>query len=159
MVLISKTNDIVQKKMIYLYLVNYAESNEEVALMAVNTFNMDCEPLPGSDPKIRGLALRNLCSLRFTGAFEYILPAITKALSDVDAYVKRTAIIGLIKLYRTSKDLIRDSNFVEQLYELIKDPEPIVSANAIIALNEILEEEGGIAVSRKMVVYLLNRVT
>ena len=41
MVLISKTNDIVQKKMIYLYLVNYAESNEEVALMAVNTFNMD----------------------------------------------------------------------------------------------------------------------
>jgi hypothetical protein len=34
-----------------------------------------------------------------------------------------------------------------------------VSANAIIALNEILEEEGGIAVSRKMVVYLLNRVT
>jgi AP-4 complex subunit beta-1 len=68
--------------MIYLYLVNYAESNSDVALMAVNTFNMDCEPRPGSDPKIRGLALRNLCSLRFTGAFEYIIPAIEKALRD-----------------------------------------------------------------------------
>ena len=38
MVLISHTTDIVQKKMIYLYLINYVETNQEQALMAINTF-------------------------------------------------------------------------------------------------------------------------
>jgi AP-4 complex subunit beta-1 len=33
-----------------------------------------------------------------------------------------------------------------------------VSINAILALNEILEEEGGIAINRRMVIYLLNRI-
>ena len=60
MCLASYTNDIIQKKMIYLYLTTYAESNAELAVMAINTFKKDAEHL---DPKIRGLALRNLASL------------------------------------------------------------------------------------------------
>jgi len=41
--------------------------------MAINTFLKDCTH---KDGKIRGLALRSLCSLRFAGAFEYLMPAI-----------------------------------------------------------------------------------
>ena len=41
---------------------------------------------------------------------------------------------------------------------MIRDQDPIVSANAIQALDEILEEEGGIAMNRKMIIYLLNNV-
>jgi AP-4 complex subunit beta-1 len=73
MCMASYTNDIIQKKMIYLYLTTYAESHPELAIMAINTFKKDCQHV---DSKIRGLALRNLCSLRFSGAYEYMLPCI-----------------------------------------------------------------------------------
>jgi AP-4 complex subunit beta-1 len=157
MVLISSTIDLVQKKMIYLYLINYAEANSDQALMAINTFIKDCKRT-NPDAKIRGLALRSLCSLRFQGAFEYIQPAIEEGLADADPYVRKTAIIGLIKLYRAAKDVVKNSGFINTLYELIRDRDPAVSINSILALNEILEEEGGIAVNRKIVIYLLNRI-
>ena len=38
----SYTNDLVCKKMIYLYLVNYAKINHDTAIMAINTFLKDC---------------------------------------------------------------------------------------------------------------------
>ena len=158
MVLISSTTDIVQKKMIYLYLINYAETNQEQALMAINTFFKDCKR-DNSDPKIRGLALRNLCSFRFEGAVEYIQPAIEEGLNDPDPYVRRTAIIGVVKLYRFAKDVVLESSFIDTLYDLIRDPDSVVSSNAIIALNEVLEDEGGIAINRKMVIFLLNRIS
>lgn len=54
----SYTNDIVSKKMIYLYLSNYAKTNKETAIMAINTFMKDCK---NPDGKIRGYALKTLC--------------------------------------------------------------------------------------------------
>ena len=41
MVKASRTEDVVMKKMIYLYLINYAEQNQELAILAINTFWMD----------------------------------------------------------------------------------------------------------------------
>lgn len=51
-----------------------------------------------------------------------------------------------------------ESSIIDSLYALIKDSDPLVISNSIAALNEILQEEGGIAISTKMVVYLLNRI-
>lgn len=82
--------------MIYLYLGNYAESHPDLAIMAMNTFLKDCQH---TDGKIRGLALRSLCSMRFSGSFEYIEPAIMEALKDTDPYVRKTSIMGCIKLF------------------------------------------------------------
>jgi len=64
MVKASRTDDIVSKKMIYLYLTNYAEQNQELSILAINTFLID---IKGVDSKIRGLALRSLCQLKFEG--------------------------------------------------------------------------------------------
>ena len=157
MVRISSTNDIVQKKMIYLYLVNCVESNQEIALMAINTLSKDCRIISSPDSKIRGLALRNLCSLRFVGAEEYIQTAIQDGIKDPDPYVRKTALIGLIKLFKHSPKMVSE-NQINVLYELIRDPDSNVSINAILALNEILANEGGIGINRRMVIYLLNRI-
>jgi len=51
----------VQKKLVYLYLGNYAESNGKLAVMTVNTLLKDFED---RNAVLRGLALRTLCSLR-----------------------------------------------------------------------------------------------
>ena len=69
----SQTQDVIQKKLIYLYLSTYAEKNPDLAIMAINTYLKDCQ---NKDAKIRGLALRNLCSLKFQAAIEYIMPVI-----------------------------------------------------------------------------------
>jgi vesicle coat complex subunit len=50
------------------------------------------------------------------------------------------------------------SNTIDILYSLIRDPDPLVSTNSIMALDEILQEEGGIAINTKMITYLLNRI-
>ena len=90
--------------MIYMYLVNYAESHPDLAIMAISTFQKDCKY---PDPKIRGLALRNLCSLRFNGSFEYLQPAILEALGDLDPYVKKTAIMGCVKLFYIQPEIVK----------------------------------------------------
>ena len=38
MVKASRTEDVVTKKMVYLYLINYAQQNQEWAILAINTF-------------------------------------------------------------------------------------------------------------------------
>lgn len=158
MVLISATTDIVQKKMIYLYLTSYVERNQEQALMVINTFFKDCQKAQ-PDSKIRGLALRSLCSLRFTGVVEYIQPSVEEGLKDPDPYVRRIAVIGLLKLFRFNKaTVLENDTFINTLYELIRDSDSVVSTNAILVLNEVLEDEGGIAVNRRIVIYLLNRL-
>ena len=71
--------------MIYQYLVNYAEQNSSLVIMAINTFLMDCKSTNG---KIRGLALRCLCSLKFEGVADYTQSPISEGLDDIDPYVK-----------------------------------------------------------------------
>merc|ERR1719203_1022154 len=92
MVMASATTDLVQKKMVYLYLVNYSESNAELALLAVNTLQRDCRD---DDPMIRGLALRSLSSLNVLNLVEYLQPAVLRALEDVNGHVRKTAVIGV----------------------------------------------------------------
>ncbi|CAD8171016.1 unnamed protein product [Paramecium octaurelia] len=153
MCMASYTNDLVQKKMIYLYLTTYAEQNKDMAFMAISTFQKDCKH---NDPKIRGFALRNLCSLSFSGAIEFLMPAIKEALSDIDAYVRKTAIMGCVKVFYMQPEQL--NNIEDQLYKMISDNDPLVIINAIHALNEILAQEGGMALSKKMVDYLLGRL-
>lgn len=61
MVKASATIDIVQKKLVYLYMCTYAPLKPDLALLAINTLCKDCSD---PNPMVRGLALRSMCSLR-----------------------------------------------------------------------------------------------
>jgi len=155
MVKAANTNDLIIKKMVYLYIVNYTEHNQECAILGINTFLNDCKSL---DFKIKALALRNLSSLKFPAALTYIEKAVSDGLDDDHPHVRKTAVIGAIKLYRQSPTMVNNGNYIERLYKLIKDIDAQVVINAVIALDEILENEGGIAIKRKLIIYLLNRL-
>ena len=115
--------------------------------------------LKGPNQKIRGLALRSLCSLKFDGVSEYVQQAIDIGLADSDPYVKKTAIIGCIKLFHMNKsNFKRNTNYLEQLYNMLTDIDSLVVVNAIEAINEILADKGGIDISRQLVINLLNRI-
>ena len=105
--------------------------------------------LKGPNQKIRGLALRSLCSLKFDGVAEYVQQAIDLGLSDSDPYVKKTAIIGCIKLFHMNKSSFRkNTTYQAQLYELTSDHDALVVVNAIEAINEITADKGGIDITR-----------
>jgi len=66
--------------------------------------------LKGSNSKIRGLALRGLCSLKFEGVLEYIQQGIDLGLQDTDPYVQKTAIMGCVKMFHLNKSLFKKNN-------------------------------------------------
>lgn len=51
-----------------------------------------------------------------------------------------------------------ENNIVDTLYLLIKDSDPIVVQNALVALNEVMVDEGGMALNNKIIIYLLNKL-
>ena len=62
-----------------------------------------------------------------------------KALKDKDPYVRKTAAICVAKLFDINKELVEEQGFLEQLREMVADPNPMVVANAVAALQEISE--------------------
>ena len=50
------------------------------------------------DPMVRGLALRSLCNLRLITIFEYVQAPLQKCLGDPSAYVRKTAVMGVLKV-------------------------------------------------------------
>ena len=152
MVKVSITDDIVMKKMVFLYIVNYAHQVEQGAFLAINTFLRD---MKDPNPKVRGLALRMLCSIKFKGVYEYFANALYDSLKDAHPYVRKTAVTALLKVFHLNPKLITDKD-IDLLYEMIGDKDPLVVMNVLFVLGEILKKEGGIVLSNKMVNHLLN---
>lgn len=55
------TVDVVQKKLVYVFLCSYASLNPDLSLLVVNTLTRDCED---PNPMVRSLALRSMSNLR-----------------------------------------------------------------------------------------------
>ena len=157
MMLAIETRDLVIKKMVYLYLCNYANTHPELAQMCTNTLQKDCG---NEDPMVRGLALRSLCSLNLPQMVEYISEPLRKALTDHHAYVRKTGVMGILKLYYLDKESFEQCNFVDILYDMLRDVDPSVVANCIYVLNEVMAKSpnGGIAINRAIMLHLLNRI-
>ncbi|KAI9908320.1 hypothetical protein PsorP6_016183 [Peronosclerospora sorghi] len=156
MVLCVDTKDLISKKMVYLYLTNYAQKNSELAIMCINTLLNDCR---NEDPMVRGLALRSLCSLRLDSILEYIHDPLQASLTDTSAYVRKTGVIGILKVYSLNPELIKESDMIDTLYNMIRDRDPQVVSNCLVALNEIMADEGGIAINQPIVMHLLSRIS
>jgi len=149
------TTDLVQKKMVYQYLCTYAQAKSDIAILCINTLQKDCND---KDPVVRGLALRSLCSLRVPNICEYALTPLQASLTHPSAYVRKTAVMCCAKLFAQDPSAIRETSIVDMLYNMLRDRDTQVVANAICALNEILRSEGGMAVNELLMKYLFNRL-
>lgn len=131
-----QTENLELKKLVYLYLMNYAKSQPDTAIMAVNTFVKDCDDM---NPLIRALAVRTMGCIRVDKITEYLCEPLRKCLKDEDPYVRKTAAVCVAKLYDINSQLVEDQGFLDQLKELLSDSNPMVVANAVAALSEINE--------------------
>ncbi|KAK0379516.1 hypothetical protein CLIM01_03161 [Colletotrichum limetticola] len=130
------TGDLDQKKLVYLYLMNYAKSHPDLCILAVNTFVQDSED---PNPLIRALAIRTMGCIRVDKMVDYMEEPLRKTLRDESPYVRKTAAICVAKLFDLNPSMCIENGFLESLQELIGDPNPMVVANSVQALSEITE--------------------
>ncbi|CAG89509.2 DEHA2F17622p [Debaryomyces hansenii CBS767] len=128
------TYDLEQKKLVYLYLMNYAKTHPELCILAVNTFVQDTED---PNPLIRALAIRTMGCIRVAKMVDYMEIPLSRTLKDDNPYVRKTAAICVAKLFDLNSEMCIEFGFLSELSKLIKDPNPMVVANALNALFEI----------------------
>jgi hypothetical protein len=117
------TDDIEQKKLVYLYLINYAKTQPDLVILAVNTFVRDTDD---QNPLVRALAIRTMGCIRVEKIIDYIAGPLQKCLNDENPYVRKTAAICVAKLYDLKPELVLENGFLEQLREMISDSNPMV---------------------------------
>ncbi|GFH24116.1 B2-adapt-app_C domain-containing protein [Haematococcus lacustris] len=128
-------DDIVLKKMLYLYITHYAAQTPDLALLTINQLHKDCID---QDPTVRGLALRSLCSLRVNNYMEYVTSPVLAGLDDRHPYVRRTAVIGVLKIYHSDASVVMNTGMVERLKQLLRcDSDPQVLANCLHVLPKV----------------------
>lgn len=119
-----QTEDLEQKKLVYLYLMNYAKTQPELVILAVNTFVKDSED---PNPLVRALAIRTMGCLRAEKIIDYLCNPLQRALRDDNPYVRKTAALCVAKLYDLKPELVIENGFLDQLHSMISDSNPMVS--------------------------------
>lgn len=87
-----QTASIELKKLVYLYLINYAKSQPDLAILAVNTFVKDSQDL---NPLVRALAVRTMGCIRVDKITEYLCEPLRKCLK-----VRARCVGGALVVYR-----------------------------------------------------------
>jgi len=150
-----QTDNLELKKLVYLYLMNYAKSQPDMAIMAVNTFVKDCDD---NNPLIRALAVRTMGCIRVDKITEYLCDPLRKCLKDEDPYVRKTAAVCVAKLHDINAHLVEDQGFLDLLRDLLSDSNPMVVANAVAAMCEIMETSQTAAAVLDMNSQIINKL-
>jgi len=130
-----QTTDLELKKLVYLYLMNYAQSQPELVVLAINTFCRDTED---RNPLIRALSLRTMGCVRVQKVMDYLCEPLKRSLRDESAYVRKAAVLCAAKLANMSPELAEEYGLAERLREILcTDNNASVVANAIMALTDM----------------------
>ncbi|URE48097.1 AP3-complex subunit [Musa troglodytarum] len=121
------------KKLVYLYLLHYAEKRQNEALLSINCFQKD---LSDTNPLVRAWALRAMAGICLHAVAPLVLAAISKCARDPSAYVRKCAAYALPKLYDLHHD--EDSTALEELVDiLLSDHSPGVVGAAAAAFKSV----------------------
>lgn len=130
-----ETNNLELKKLVYLYIINYAKSQPDLAVLAVNTFRKDARERV--NPLIRGLAVRTMGCIGVDTILDYLCDPLKDSMNDEDPYVRKTAAICVAKLFEINASRVEDYKFIQRLEEMLSDGNGMVVSNAVAALSEI----------------------
>ncbi|XP_042485075.1 AP3-complex subunit beta-A [Macadamia integrifolia] len=117
------------KKLVYLYLLHYADKRPNEALLSINCFQKD---LSDPNPLVRAWALRAMAGIRLHVISPIVLAAVSKSARDPSVYVRKCAANAIPKL----SDLHQEENAsaLEEIVNiLLSDQSPGVVGAAAAA--------------------------
>ncbi|XP_077923284.1 AP-3 complex subunit beta-1 isoform X1 [Halichoerus grypus] len=120
------------KKLVYVYLVRYAEEQQDLALLSISTFQ---RALKDPNQLIRASALRVLSSIRVPIIVPIMMLAIKEASADLSPYVRKNAAHAIQKLY--SLDPEQKEMLIEVIEKLLKDKSTLVAGSVVMAFEEV----------------------
>ncbi|KAM9312783.1 AP-3 complex subunit beta-2 isoform 2-T2 [Gastrophryne carolinensis] len=123
------------KKLVYVYLVRYAEEQQDLALLSISTFQRG---LKDPNQLIRASALRVLSSIRVPIIVPIMMLAIKEAASDMSPYVRKTAAHAIPKLYSLDSD--QKDQLIEVIEKLLSDKTTLVAGSVVMAFEEVCPE-------------------
>ncbi|KAK5060014.1 hypothetical protein LTR84_009898 [Exophiala bonariae] len=98
------------KKLVYIYLLHYAESDPDLALLSVNAIQ---KSLTDQSPQVRALALRTMSGMRVPVISQIVSLAIKRGAGDMSPHVRKAAALAIPKCYNL------DPNTLPQLLEYL----------------------------------------
>ncbi|XP_062290410.1 AP-3 complex subunit beta-1 isoform X1 [Scomber scombrus] len=120
------------KKLVYVYLVRYAEEQQDLALLSISTFQ---RALKDPNQFIRASALRVLSSIRVPIIVPIMMLAIKEAAADMSPYVRKTSAHAIQKLYSLDPD--QKEQLIEVIEKLLKDKSTLVAGSVVMAFEEV----------------------
>ncbi|KAF5899737.1 AP-3 complex subunit beta-1 isoform X2, partial [Clarias magur] len=123
------------KKLVYVYLVRYAEEQQDLALLSISTFQ---RALKDPNQLIRASALRVLSSIRVPIIVPIMMLAIKEAAADLSPYVRKTAAHAIQKLYSLDPD--QKEHLIEVIEKLLTDKSTLVAGSVVMAFEEVCPE-------------------
>ncbi|CAI0411287.1 unnamed protein product [Linum tenue] len=121
------------KKLVYLYLLHYAQKRPNEALLSINSFQKD---LGDTNPLVRAWALRTMAGIRLHAIAPLVLVAVGKCARDPSVYVRKCAASALPKLHDLR--LQEHSSTIEEIVgTLLTDNSPAVVGATAAAFSSV----------------------
>ncbi|KAF8435556.1 adaptin N terminal region-domain-containing protein [Terfezia claveryi] len=124
------------KKLVYIYLLRYAESEPDLALLSINTIQ---KSLTDQNPLIRAMAIRVMSGIRVPVISQIVALAIKKCVTDMSPYVRKSAALAIPKCYRLDPGTL--GLLTENLGTLLGDKSYFVVGAAVMAFLEVCPEK------------------
>ncbi|KAF7869740.1 hypothetical protein EAF04_004524 [Stromatinia cepivora] len=123
------------KKLVYIYLLNHAEQEPDLALLSINTIQ---KSLSDGNPQVRALALKTMSGIRVPVISQIVSLAIKKGLGDMSPYVRKAAALAIPKCYRLDPNTL--PQLLDYLSTLLGDKQYYVAGAAVTAFLEVCPE-------------------
>ncbi|KAI4209878.1 MAG: hypothetical protein LQ351_007232 [Letrouitia transgressa] len=120
------------KKLVYIYLLHYAESEPDLALLSINSIQ---KSLTDQNPQVRTMALRVMSGIRVPVISQIVSLAIKRGCVDMSPHVRKAAALAIPKCYRLDPNTF--PQLLEYLSTLLGDRQYYVVGSAVTAFLEI----------------------
>ena len=120
------------KKLVYIYVLHYAESEPDLALLSINTIQ---KSLSDQNPQVRAMALRAMSGIRVPVISQIVSLAIKKGCGDMSPHVRKAAALAIPKCYRLEQTTL--PQLLEHLSTLLGDRQYYVVGAAVTAFLEV----------------------
>ncbi|KAF4523113.1 hypothetical protein B566_EDAN003127 [Ephemera danica] len=140
------------KKAIHHILPSLCKKHPQVALLAANSVLQDCADL---NPIVKCLGVHSLTVIPELA--EHAPSVLINLLEDGHPRVRLAAVQGSHSFHGHAS--LPEHGLVDVLYATVRDPDPQVSTAALLTLDAVLAEEGGVIVTKAMARHLLRRLS
>ncbi|RMZ87589.1 hypothetical protein DV736_g5181, partial [Chaetothyriales sp. CBS 134916] len=114
------------KKLIYIYLLHYAETDQDLALLSVNAIQ---KSLTDQNPQVRALALRTMAGMKVPLISQIVSLAIKRGAGDMSPLVRKAAALAIPKCYALDPNTL--PQLLDHLSTLLGDKQYFVVGPAV----------------------------